>query len=1776
MRLRLLLAFLLAALPVLLLAPPGAGAQDLDDEDGGRGFLTSRIENILSGAGREVRIEGFSGALSSRATIGRLTVADDEGVWLVIEDAVFDWDRSALFDRRVEIEELSAGRIALERLPAGDDGVDPPRATAREFALPELPVAIDIGRLAAERVELGEPILGQPAVLTLEGSGRLSDGSAEVALEARRIDDARGVFSVAASFDPEAGGLDVDLSLDEGAGGIAATTLGIPGEPALALGAEASGVPSDLAARFDLAADGSERLAGSFALRDEEGGRRFALDAQGDVAPLVGPAYRSFFGDDLTVTVEGSQTEAGGFDLATLSVETGELSLRGEASIAPGGLPDAFDVALTIRDGAEGVRLPVGGEVRLGAAELTARFDASEGEAWTLAGTVESLRTEAVQVGRLELDGGGRISREAPRAVTALATLTASGLDAADAALVEALGEELRLVADAAWREGEPVDLRGLVLEGAGFSVNASGAVEGTTFDGDLVASVEDLAQFATLTGADLGGALDVRVAGEVSPLSGAFDARVTGTGEDLVTGIEAADALIGGRAELVLDAARTVEGTTIREFAIETAALEATAEGTVTPEDLQESLALTFDARVDDLGRVVEQVSGPVTVSGTVRREGLLTPPEDPADVPEGAAPGRWVAALDARAPEQGTVTLQASVPDEGDAEVEFDARVAELGAYVAPLPGSAEITGTATREGGDWRARLNAELPEGIEADVSATLAEDGALMANFDARVADLGAFVPQLPGPATLTGRATRAAEEETIEAVVMADLPEGIDAQVTATVPPDGTATAEFDATLADLGTFVPQLPGEARLTGTAARDEEGIRAGFDLAAPEGITAEVEATLPTDGPTMVDFAAEVPEVGAFTDVVSGPATLTGMAVRSDGETVVDARVDGPEGVTATLDATLMGEAVRADVDAEIPDLGVFVPALEGPATLDATVMRAGGETTATLVVDGPQGIEAEIEALIPEDGPITADYDARIADVSALAPLPEGPATLAGTATRTAEGDLSTDATLTAPAGIAAEVTAALMASGDVEAEVDGTIARPEAIREGLPGPIEVAAVASRTDGTWTADADVTAPGDTRLALDVSLPPEGDAAIDFDLTLADPAPYLNGLPGPLTAEGTARRTEEGWTAELDASAADGSRVVADATVPDEGRAEVEFDAAVGDLGRFVPQLPGEATAQGTATREDGTWRARAEVTAPAGIRGTVSGSLTEDGDVEATFDAGIGELGRFLPQLPGAAQAQGTVSRTDGAFGFDVDATGPAGTRADLQGTYDPTGPVDVEFDATLGDVGVLVDRLQGPVAARGTVTSDGGPLAVDAAVEGPAGSRTQLSGSVARDFATADLSAAGTAPLDVANPFIRPRAIDGTARFDLSLSGPLELASLSGTVTAEGARLALPDQRIAVEGIDAQVELTGGRAVLDVAGELSTGGRIAVAGPVTLEPPFPAELSVVADDLVVTDPLLYETSVDGDLTITGPLTGGGGRIAGTLVLAETEIRIPSTGLGGTGAIPLVEHRNAPLAVQVTRQRARLADVAPATRRGTPQRNAFDLDLRIVAENQIFIRGRGLDAELGGTLRLAGTTADVIPVGQFDLIRGRLDLLGQRFDFDEGSISLQGEFVPIIRLVAVTETDDDTLSIILEGELTDPELRIVSGAGLPQDEAIARLLFGRDLRELSPLQAARLANAVAELSGRGGALGLVSGLREGLGLDDLDITSAEDGTLALRAGAYITDNIYTDLSIDEEGRTEIQLNLDVTDEVTVQGRTSADGESGIGVFFERDY
>lgn len=192
----------------------------------------------------------------------------------------------------------------------------------------------------------------------------------------------------------------------------------------------------------------------------------------------------------------------------------------------------------------------------------------------------------------------------------------------------------------------------------------------------------------------------------------------------------------------------------------------------------------------------------------------------------------------------------------------------------------------------------------------------------------------------------------------------------------------------------------------------------------------------------------------------------------------------------------------------------------------------------------------------------------------------------------------------------------------------------------------------------------------------------------------------------------------------------------------------------------------------------------------------------------------------------------------------------------------------------------------------------------------------------------------------------------------------------------------------------------------------------------------------------------------------------------------------------------------------------------------------------------------------------------------MPSGQIELIRGNFDILGRRLALTKGIVTLQGDLTPYIEFASSTSTSDGTATIEIAGPLDAPEVDVYSDPERPAEEALAMLLFGNRFSELSPFVIAQMAASLAQLSGAGGDP--TKGLRDSTGVDTVDIGASAGGAARLGAGAYLSDNLYTDFTVNTEGDTEVNLNLDVTDSFTVRGTVDGRGETGLGMFFERDY
>ena len=219
-------------------------------------------------------------------------------------------------------------------------------------------------------------------------------------------------------------------------------------------------------------------------------------------------------------------------------------------------------------------------------------------------------------------------------------------------------------------------------------------------------------------------------------------------------------------------------------------------------------------------------------------------------------------------------------------------------------------------------------------------------------------------------------------------------------------------------------------------------------------------------------------------------------------------------------------------------------------------------------------------------------------------------------------------------------------------------------------------------------------------------------------------------------------------------------------------------------------------------------------------------------------------------------------------------------------------------------------------------------------------------------------------------------------------------------------------------------------------------------------------------------------------------------------------------------------------------------------------------------------NKVFVRGRGLNAELGGNLHIGGTTSAISPSGQIELVRGNLDILGRRLKLTKGIVTLQGNLTPYVEFASSTSTEEGLSTMEISGPLNAPEIKIYSDPERPTEEALAMLLFGNRFSQLSPIVVAQMAASLAQLSGAGGDS--TKGIRDSTGVDSVDISADSDGTPQFGAGKYLADGVYTDFTVNTQGDTEVNLNLDLTDSWTAKGTVDNEGDTSIGLFFERDY
>ncbi len=1827
---------LLAAL-VLIVATAavvwGGIAVAQDDE---RSRFVRFVERQISTPDRQIRLGRINGALSSNVSISSITIADRQGIWLTIENAQLVWSRFALLRGRLEIDSLNADGITVSRTPLPAE-TDEPIEEGAEFELPSLPVSVNIKELAVDRVELAQGVIGPAAALKVAGRGRLADGELDVNLDVDRLDrpgtlDLAAVFDSSRNLsvdltlsEPADGVLANSLNIEgrppivfsiKGNGPLtdytADVTLQADGDELLGGTIGVAGVTGGMRYTANLNGDLTPLVANLYRPL-VEGGSVIAIDAT-----------RS---DDGRVTVDAGTLKTG---VAALTF-TGAFSSDG----IPTRLD--VDGDLKRDDGAPIPLPGGGGDSTIRSATIDVSLGDSANGAFSAAIILTELDSGLISAPTAEIRASGtalNMADPATRAVDFTVTGRADDLASDRPGVADALGNSIALDVAGNWRGGQPLTISAATLNADAVDLGFAGTI-GDMVDGRYTLNAGDVSVLSEITGRTLGGSIDVNASGTVG-FDGTFDVTVDGTTQNLVVGVEAADGLLAGTTRLTGRATRTEDSIAFDNFSVSNPQLALNANGTVSPQeaDLLATLDLAnLNAVMPELGGAV---STRLTVTGAPATPQIaLAATSDRIDLQDKTLTGldltfdgTFTRESETPLDLDGDIALSANFSGEPirlTATLDSDDGKRTLSDLAAQVV-DATANGTITLDGGLLAGRLSVNVPELARlaplalTDASGSLAADVTLSNDGTAQDAAIDGTAREIRVAGISLGFAAIDLAVDDVTGIPAADGTADIRAlEVAGYSVRTAGLTARRDGETTNLSLNADLGRGTLRASGALSRLEQGFAASLDefrlasdsveavLTAPTRVTVTdtitVEpAALDIGGGEVnvagtlgaeLDFEATIralplsianlikPDLGVGGEI-SGTLDLTGTRAEpvftakldADGVTAAMLRERGIDPVTLTADASYQnGIATIRQLDANVAGGTISATGTAGERfDLDASVtalpLALANAFVPDLALAGTLSGNAKVEGTLEEP---QATFDVRLRDALAK-PLRDA---RTGPVTADVSGSLAGE-TVTLTNAVVSLGGGRISATGKVGQTFDLNVQLadlPLAIANAYVPDMNVA-------GSLSGNAAVTG------TLDA---PQADFTVSVRDVLA--RPLREAGTGPL--QGTVAGRLEGETVTL-------SR--ADVTV---GNGRVSAAGTVGttlDLTVTVDQLP----------------LALANFAAPGvGVEGALSGRATVTGrpaNPRVSFDISSPRLSTAATRqagLPaGDISAAGTYANGTAVLdralvrigGGEIRATGRVGDRLDVQATITSL-PLSLANGVQPGLN--LGGRLAGTVSATGSITNPAArfdldvrgltaaPLAnagiggVDVTASGQFANNTVRLASLRATGSGLNVTASGTvplsggglsltvnaeAPLSLANGALASRgaSASGTIVADARVTGSLSAPQVNGSVRASGATFRDPQSNLVLNDITLDAALTGDRVSIRTLNAGLGDGSVSVSGSIGINNGFPANLAIALRDARYADGKLFAVTASGDLTVTGNLTGTP-TIAGTIEVDRAEITVPEQ-LGGAGTLIDVTHIDPSHAVLETLRRAEFGPYA-STNEGGTDATGLILDVTVNAPRRIFIRGRGIDAELGGQVRVTGPISNVSPVGQFDLIRGRLNILGQRIVFTEGSVTLIGDLNPAIRLVAETQANGVTVRVIVSGEASNPDVSFESTPQLPQDEVLAQLLFGRSINDLSAFQIAQLAAAVAELAGSGGGPGILEQLRVFTGLDNLEIVTDEQGNTAAQAGRYIADNIYLGVRAGESSG--VTVNIDLTKDVKFRAEAMTD-ESTLGIYFEREY
>lgn len=400
------------------------------------------------------------------------------------------------------------------------------------------------------------------------------------------------------------------------------------------------------------------------------------------------------------------------------------------------------------------------------------------------------------------------------------------------------------------------------------------------------------------------------------------------------------------------------------------------------------------------------------------------------------------------------------------------------------------------------------------------------------------------------------------------------------------------------------------------------------------------------------------------------------------------------------------------------------------------------------------------------------------------------------------------------------------------------------------------------------------------------------------------------------------------------------------------------------------------------------------------------------------------------------------------------------------------------------------------------------------------------------------------------------------RSLSGRINLQASLGGTLADPRLLGSATLDDGGFEDGQTGLRLRNVVLRAALADNAIdVSQAIGEDGQGGTISGQGRISLARDgvgnFKLDMKsfrLIDNDLasaVATGQASVNRSADGKIKLTGAVT-----------IDRADVSAQSKTPVGVVAMDVIE-RNRPQDLDQGLQRR-------------PTTGGMTLDLDLKAARRVFVRGRGLDVELSLAAHVGGTSLAPQLSGVARMVRGEYDFAGKRFEFDDDGVVYLSSQLDRIRLDLSATREDTSLTAVvkIQGTAAKPEITLTSKPELPSDEVLSQVLFGASAAQLSPIEAAQLASALASLAG-GGGFDVIGNLRSFARLDRLAFAESATG-MTVSGGKYVTDDVYVEIIGGGREGPAAQVEWRVRRTLSLVSRIGGQNDAKLSVRWRKDY